>query len=145
MAILNYTTSISTEKTAMEIQTRLAKAGAQAVLCEFDGNGVMCAMSFRISTPHGVIFFRLPAQLDGVLNVIRKDRKITPKFKTKEQAARVAWRILKDWIEAQLAIIEAGMAEMAEVFLPYAQGVDGRTVYESIKSGGFIAITHQEN
>jgi len=142
MAILNYTTTISTEKTAMEIQTKLVKVGAQAVLCEFDSNGVMCAMSFRIATAHGVVFFRLPAQLDGVLNAIKKDRKITPKFKTREQAARVAWRILKDWIEAQLAIIEAGMAEMVEVFLPYAQSHDGSTLYQSIKNGGFKAIGH---
>ena len=36
MPILNYTTSISTEKTAGEIQKKLAMAKAQAVLCEYD-------------------------------------------------------------------------------------------------------------
>jgi hypothetical protein len=40
---------------------------------------------------------------------------------------RVAWRIVKDWIEAQMAIVEAGQAEMAEVFLPYATIEDGTT------------------
>ncbi len=144
MAILNYTTSISAEKTAMEIQQKLAKAGAQAVLCEYDDEGVMCAMSFRQNTPHGVIFFRLPAQMDGVYKSLTKDSKVPKKLKTREQAAKVAWRILKDWIEAQLAIIDAGMAEMTEVFLPYAQDASGSTVYQSIKNKGFGAITHQQ-
>jgi hypothetical protein len=37
-----------------------------------------------------------------------------------QQAARVAWRIIKDWIEAQLALVESNQAVMAEVFFPYA-------------------------
>ena len=143
MAILNYTTTIATEKTAMEIQQKLAKAGAQAVLCEYDGEGVMNAMSFRVMTAHGVIFFRMPAQMDGVFNALCKDSKVPKRLQTREQASRVAWRILKDWIESQLAIIEAGMAELVEVFLPYAQDASGNTVYQSIKNKGFGALTHQ--
>lgn len=142
MAILNYTTTISTEKTASEIQKKLAQAKAQAVLCEYDDETVMCAMSFRIMTPHGMVFFRLPANTEGVLRALKRDNNVPKKLKTKEQAARVAWRILKDWIEAQLAIVDAEMANVAEVFLPYAQGPDGRTLYESIESGGFKALTH---
>ena len=37
-----------------------------------------------------------------------------------QQAQKVAWRIIKDWVEAQMAIVEAQMADVAEVFLPYA-------------------------
>ena len=92
MAILNYTTSINTEKTASEIQKKLAMAGAQAVLSEYDAAGVMCAMSFRI----GIMTFRLPINIEGVYEVLRKDRKIPKRLKTREQAARVAWRIIKD-------------------------------------------------
>lgn len=143
MGILNYTTTIATEKTAMEIQKMLAAAGAQAVLCEYSGDGVMNAMSFRIHTPHGVVSFRLPAQLDGVYKALQESPKVPRSKCTHEQAARVAWRILKDWIEAQLAIIEAGMAEMAQVFLPYAQNDQGETVYETIANNGFKALSHQ--
>ena len=141
MAILNYTTSISTEKTSAEIQKKLALAGAQAVLCEYDDNAIMCAMSFRINTPHGMIFFRLPANTDGVYNALIDDRKVPKRLKTREQAARVAWRILKDWIEAQIAIVDAEMASMAEVFLPYAQNSAGKTVYQSLEQGGFKLLT----
>jgi hypothetical protein len=142
MPILNYTTTISAEKTAGEIQSKLAKAKAQAVLCEYDDSGVMCAMSFRIMTKHGMIFFRMPANTEGVYNALRKSPKVPNKLKTRAQAANVAWRVLKDWIEAQLAIVEAEMADISEVFLPYAQGPDGRTLYKTLEDGGFKALTH---
>lgn len=143
MPILNYTTTIAAEKTAGEIQSKLAKAKAQAILCEYDENAVMCAMSFRIATKHGVIFFRMPANTDGVYRALCKDSKIPRKLKTRGQAANVAWRVLKDWIEAQLAIVEAEMADISEVFLPYAQAADGRTLYKTLEDGGFKGITHQ--
>lgn len=142
MAILNYTTTIACEKTAMEIQKKLAMAGAQAVLSEYNSDGIMDSMSFRINTPHGVVFFKLPAQLNGVYLALKKDPKVPKKLKSNEQAAKVAWRILKDWIEAQLAIVEAGMAELPEVFLPYAQDNTGKTLYESIKGSDFKLLTN---
>ena len=138
MAILNYTTSISSEKTSAEIQKKLSLAGAQAVLSEYNEDGVMCSMSFRINN----IFFKLPINIDGVYSALSKDRNVSKKFKTYEQASRVAWRIVKDWIEAQVAIIQAGQAELVQVFLPYAQNKDGKTVYEAIKDNGFKQITN---
>lgn len=139
MAILNYTTSISTEKTAAEIQKKLAMAGAQAVLSEYDADGIMCAMSFRIQN----VFFRLPININGVFTAMKNNRKIPRKLKSYEQASRVAWRIVKDWIEAQVAIIEAGQAELTQVFLPYAQNQAGQTLYETIKSNGFKLLSEK--
>lgn len=144
MTILNYTTTIAAEKTAMEIQSKLAKAKAQAVLCEYDATGVMAAMSFRINTKHGLVFFRLPANTDGVLRALTRDPKVPRRLKTRAQAANVAWRVLKDWVEAQLAIVEAEMAEMAEVFLPYAQDHRGQTLYHALNDQGFKALAHKE-
>jgi hypothetical protein len=141
MAILNYTTSISTEKTAAEIQKALAMAKALAVLCEYDEKGVMSAMSFRLATNYGVVCFRLPANISGVYKRLTEDNKVPKRLKTRQQAARVAWRIVKDWVEAQLAIVEAGMAEMTEVFLPYAQNKNGQTMYEAVKEGGLKMLT----
>lgn len=138
MGILNYSTSISTEKTAGEIQKKLAVAGAQAVMSEYDEDGIMFAMSFRIEN----IFFRLPINIEGVYAAMKNDRQVPKRFKTYEQASRVAWRIVKDWIEAQVAIIQAGQAELKQVFLPYAQNQDGVTLYEAIKENGFKQIVH---
>ena len=53
---------------------------------------------------------------------------------TEEQAEKVAWRILKDWVDAQMALIEIEMVKMEEVFLPYTI-IDnfGTTVYERLE------------
>lgn len=143
MAILNYTTKIQAEQTAGEIQKILSGAGAKAITCEYNDDQIMCAMSFSIMTEHGMIAFRLPAQMDGVYQALQKT-KASPAMKSHEQAARVAWRILKDWVEAQVAIIEAGMAEAIEAFLPYAMDKDGNTVYSRIQSGEFLSLTYKE-
>ena len=138
MGILNYTTSISVDKTISEIQVKLAKANAQAIMCEYE-NGITTHISFRVNTQHGVMMFRLPANADGVLKGMQK-AKLSKSQCTKEQAQRVAWRIVKDWVEAQLAIIQAEMATMAEVFLPYAQTNTGKTVYQNLLDKGLPAL-----
>lgn len=140
MAILNYTTKISVEMTTAQIQKILIKAGADAVMCEFK-NGKASSMTFRVTTAHGPLHLKLPAQVDGVLKAMERDVEVKRSACTLEQAARVAWRILKDWIEAQMAIIEAGMATLPQVFLPYAMTDDGGTVYERFEGGGILRLT----
>lgn len=54
-------------------------------------------------------------------------------IKIPHYAQKVGWRILKDWVAAQMAIVEAGAAELAEVFLPYAMQRDGKTMYQAFE------------
>ena len=144
MAILNYTTQISAEKTVMEIQAILVKAKASAVMAEFE-DSVIVRLSFKIKTAHGDHAFQLPANIDGVFAAMARDAKIPRSSKTKEQAARIAWRIIKDWVEAQIAIIEADLATLPQVFLPYMQIGPDETVYQRFEKQGFPALTHQRN
>ncbi len=130
MSLLNYTTTISVDKTASEIQRLLATAKAQAVLTEYSTEGILCAISFRIACPHGVMSFRLPANIDDFHKVLCREGKVPMRLRNKEQAARVAWRIMKDWIAAQLAIISAQMVTVDQAFLPYA----------SLKEAGFKGL-----
>lgn len=135
MPLLNYTTSIAPQKTVMEIQSALAKVGAAQILTDFDSDGNIVALSFKINNPETnmPIAFRLPTDWKPVQETLKRQR-VSPKLQTPEQALRVAWRITKDWIEAQVAIIETKMVTPAQVFLPYAVTKDGLTVYEYIAS-----------
>lgn len=144
MAILNYTTQIAAEKTAQEIQRKLVKANACAVLMEYE-NCVLSHLSFKINTTHGEMAYRLPAYIEGVYKALQLDTKVPKSSKTREQAVRVAWRIVKDWVEAQLAIIEADMATLPQVFLPYMQTGTGETVYERFEKQGLPSLTYQGN
>lgn len=146
MPILNYTTQIAVEKTTGEIQAKLAKAGASAVMTEYDSEQVLCAVSFRMMCNNIMVSFRLPAQIDRIYVLLQRDNKVPRKLTTRYQAARVAWRIIKDWIEAQLAIVEAEQAEMVEVFLPYAQNPStGKTLFEQLSNDQFGLLEYKPN
>lgn len=137
MPIKNYTTTISVQKTTNEIQEILGRAGAQAVLTEYDPGerGLVVAVSFKIRVAGDfLVAFRLPARIDGVLLTLKRQKGVPRRFCNREQAARVAWRIIKDWITAQLALVESEIAGLAEVFLPYVEMGDGETLYEKFSS-----------
>ena len=135
-SIANYTTSVAADKTVAEIQRLLAAAKATAILSEFS-DGIAIAVSFRIKTEFGVLTFRLPANIDGVYAALQRSRTIGPKFRTRDQAARVAWRIILHWLDAQLAMIQAGLVKLEQIFLPYAQDASGVTVYDRLRERQF--------
>lgn len=139
MTILNYTTSVSVQRSVQEIQQKLVKAGAIATMLQYD-NGMVSSIAFKLNTKHGPVSFLLPSNPEGVLRVMRKGSKKPATRKQFEQANRVSWRILKTWCEAQMAIITAEMATPLQVFLPYAQTKEG-TVYECLERGGIKALT----
>lgn len=87
-------------------------------------------MSFKVDTIHGEQAFRMPARTELVYDALCNDDDVPRRFKTEEQAARVAWRLVKDWVLVQLAFVESGMVEIDEVFLPFAQLRDGQTLYQ---------------
>lgn len=143
MAILNYTTKVGAAASVAEIHKKLVKAGASAVMNEYE-NGVIHRLTFKVTTRHGEHAFQLPANVEGVFNAMKRDHDMASKFKTRERASAVAWRIMKDWIEAQLAIIEADMATLPQVFLPYMQTGPNETVYDRFEKNGFPALTYKE-
>jgi hypothetical protein len=131
MPILNYTTSVAASRSIGQIQSLLVKAGARAIMSEYGDDGTSTGLSFAIETPYGLRHFSLPVNADKVEAVLRRQR-VTPKFQGREHAERVAWRILKDWLEAQLAIIQTEMVTLDQVMLPYMRAQDGLTVYELV-------------
>jgi hypothetical protein len=135
MPILNYTTKIEVSKTVGEIQEILGRAGAHAVLIEYKDKSPV-ALNFQIELQPGrAVTFRLPARWEGVYKVIKADPAIPAKLTNADQARRVAWRIVKEWTQAQLALVEAGAAELSEVFLPYAVNPQtGHTLFEDFKT-----------
>ena len=69
--------------------------------------------------------------------VMQRSRSISPKFRTREQAARVAWRIILYWLDAQLALIQANLGTLEQIFLPFCQAQDGKTLYEQLRDRSF--------
>lgn len=144
---LNYTTTVAVEQTVGECHKILAGAGASAVSVEYD-DGHPSGLWFRLDTPHGRRNFALPVDVEAMRRVLVKaeedglfDR--TAKgarshtgrgtYSSYGHAERVAWRVVKDWLEANLALIRAQMARLDEVMLPYLMVDDERTLYRAYR------------
>ena len=126
--IANYSTTVTASKSIGEIQTILVAHGAKHILIDYD-NREPVGLAFIIGTPYGDTPFKLPAGINKVQAVLNKQR--VRKEVSRELASRVAWRIVKDWIRAQTAILETEMVSIDQIFLPYMQvGEQGKTLYE---------------
>ena len=136
MPIKNYTTTKNAFESVGEIQAMLARRGAQRLMIEYGPDQRVVSVSFTISTPGGIQAVRLPSNVDATLEVLRRQKKTNSKvIATYDQAERVSWRILRDWLDAQLAILETEMVTIDQVLLPYFVDRSGRSVYELYGSG----------
>jgi len=134
-------------KSIGEIQGTLVTHGARAIMIDYSADKEPASMTFVIPTPQGEIPFRLPANVKQVENILLNMRSRKPETwhndyatvmdKLHKQAARVAWRIIKDWVAAQVAIIETEMVTLPQVFLPYMQVRGQQTLYEAMVDRGF--------
>lgn len=134
MAIKNYTSNVSPFVSIGEIQAALATHGATKVMIDYEA-GVPCAVTFALPDARfGLRGFRLPAVIDGVMRVFK-----TQGVKAdRQQAERTAWRNIRDWVLAQLALVESCDVPMDQVFLPYLADVNGKTLYDAYTAGQLL-------
>ena len=88
-----------------------------------------------METASGTLGFSLPINADAVFQILTRDRvmKTNPAARM-QQANRTAWRIIKEWVQAQMALIETEMVTVEDVFLPYM--LTGRqTLYQPLSNG----------
>ena len=136
--IKNYTTEISVEKTVGEIEKLLATNGAKRIMKEFNDDGAIVTVSFTIDTPNGEMPIMLPARVDRLFAILKDQAargKIENRYCNKAQAARTSWRIIKDWVDAQMALVAVDMVKLEEIFLPYVyDGRLGQTLFEALEA-----------
>ena len=136
--IANYSTKVKARKTASEIQEILAEAGARSVSVEYGDRKEPVAIVFTGVLGDTHIPYRLPANPQGMLEALRRDSGVPPRYCNPEQAERVSWRTIKEWVRMQINLIEAGQVTLQQAFLPYALTPDGRTLYQI-----FVQNRHQ--
>jgi len=138
--IKNYTSTVPVERTISRIELILVKCGAMNIVKDYD-NGQLKAIFFAVSNPQNNqrIIIRLPANSEAVYQTltetVKRPRQDT--FKNlRHQADRTAWKLMQDWVEIQLSLIEMNQVEFLQVFLPYVW--DGqKTFYTALKESGF--------
>lgn len=134
--LVNYTSRVPVEASLAECQQRLAAAGADHIGVGYD-DGLPTALTFRLVGPHGIRDFTIPVDVDAVQRLIKQQlaaKRISAKsmsrteLVSREHAARVAWRLIKDWTAVQCALVEASMIRLDEAMLPHLVMGDGRTL-----------------
>ena len=140
----NYTTSISAEKSIMEIEKLLLNFGAIDFGKRAE-NGFFIGMFFSIEVQGKNVPFKLPINLDAIASYLSKQKTKTSQENIYEQAYKVGWRIMKDWVFSQLSIIASGMVNIEDVFLPYMLIDKNLTLSEGIKEGRYKNLLTEYN
>ena len=140
---LNYSTEVQASKTAGEIQALLVAHGASAITTGYGDGGIIQSISFKVRTPQGEVAIRLPIDREATLRVLKRlwgQGKIPHRYADPVQAERVAWRVVKDWVAAQMALLETEQVRLEQIFLPYVLTPQGKTIYEVAVQSGFLAL-----
>lgn len=131
MALKNYTTKVPANRSVQEIQEMLQKGGATGVIMEYEkGTGRINGLSFKMEFNQKTMVFSLPLKWQKAKMVL--EREGNPKADDDDYCYRVAWRITRNWLEQQMALIEIEMVEMREIFLPYMVQKNGQTLFENV-------------
>jgi len=113
----------------MEIQTLLASKGAKKIMIDYE-SGIPVGLNFLLSCPQGEIPIRLPARIENVRKILKNS---APRS-IYENAEKIAWRNIKDWVDAQIALVETEMVSTQEVFLSYMI-MGEKTLFENFTDG----------
>lgn len=152
-APVNYTTKIDATQTVAEMQALLARHGARRIAVDYGPRGVPSSLDFGLETPHGLRSFSIPVDAERMQRLLQAEEK-AGRLKTGskyertslEQAERVAWRVMKTWLEAQLALVAAELVDLDQAMFAYLQvGPAGETIYEVYRTRENLAITGGEN
>ena len=137
MPIKNYTTRVPAARSIEEIQTALVKHGATGVLYEYEqGTGRILALRFRLIVSEREVGFSLPVEWRRFQAVLKQQR--INRWDDEDYVYRVAWRNIRDWVLAQLALYETQIVELPQVFLPFATDSKGETLFEKVQSQQFL-------
>jgi hypothetical protein len=161
MFLKNYTSDVPVHQTIYRIEQVLIKCGVQGITKEYGGGmqvAEVTAVTFHIPMEGRELTVRLPADVDRALEALwldyadgekltddgarlqwSKKKKVRADFV--EQAKRTAWKIIQDWVEVQMSMIQLKQAETLQVFLPYVYDRSLKsTVYDRVKAQGYRAL-----
>lgn len=140
MTLKNYTSE--GRGTFEKIQKVLANHGANRIMYDYGPDGQLTAITFGFDLNGQPMGFRLPALVENVVQIMygKKDRygnvrKITQA--QRDQAYKTAWANIRDWIDAQMALIDTRQVKLEQVFLPYLIMQGNETLFEQLERKQF--------
>jgi hypothetical protein len=137
-------TDVKAEKSVNEIIEMLRSHHASDIIINYK-EGTPIGLAFIIERSNGsALSFQLPASIDKVYAILIEKRRASWRAdvvkSTRMQAERVAWRIIRDWIRAQMAIIDTELVTTEQVFFPYLQ-INGKGLYNMFEESGYKLLS----
>jgi hypothetical protein len=121
------TTKIEPEVTAAEIQVFLKNHGLSQFFYSYH-DGEIDGVCFSLKLDGRDLPYKLPVNWKKIWQLAENGE--TKYIRDKQQAKRVSWRQILMWVKAQIAIVDTGMVQIEEVFLPYMLTNNNTTVFE---------------
>ena len=148
MNLKNYTSGVPVHVTIGRIEKILCEAGVLGVSKRYEC-GKIAALTFSMPTPTGgAVAIRLPVDAPAVRESLFTNycRSVGTARKTRDdfndQSERTAWKLMQDWIEVQISLVQMQKIDPLQVFIAFAW--DGeQTYYERLKSGGFKQLAEK--
>jgi hypothetical protein len=156
MFLKNYTSDVPVSESIRRIEQVLLQCGVTGIMKEYGVNQQIIAITFRIDGPDGrPQMVRLPAYEKNATDALWRNymgTDLLPDGKVKwscrkklkrddflKQGERTAWRIVKDWVEVQMSMVQLEQADVMEVFMPYLW--DGkRTYFQALKESNYAGL-----
>ncbi len=143
MNLKNYTSEVPAERSIMQIEMMLARAGAGHIGKFYDKQDVV-GFTFQLPVGGEMLLFKLPARVGRVekmmVDSIRRPNKAKIES-AKAQARRTAWKLLYDWTCVQISMIQLEQANPGEVFMPYLYDAQrDRTLFERWEETAYKAL-----
>lgn len=135
-ALKGYATTQGANVLMSKINDLLADFQAEAVMFEYrdlEGERIIKSIAFKVNFNGKDIGIKLPLEWEKTAEVLKQQRA----YKNDYHAYRVSLFNLMEWLDAQLAMLTCQKVELPQIFLPYVQSNDGRTLYEVVKQSGF--------
>lgn len=143
----NYTTEIPVQRTISEIEDILVKNGATDTWKQYDASGKVTALNFAIITEFGKMPFKLSVDAQVINDVLKEQikRGLTGISKKQafdiEHARNVGWRIVKDWIDSQMAMVSLKMRKLEQIFLADIYDVrSGKTFFQILQDKKYSGL-----
>lgn len=141
-SIVCYTTEVSTERTIAEIEQILVRFGAINISKMYD-NGQPSALAFQYMVNGQPLLFKLPMEKEKIMQVFNNQvkKKLIPQryLNNEQQSSRVGWRIILQWVQAQVSLIEIHAVKVEQVFLPYLFNINtNQTLFDMMEKKNFL-------
>lgn len=133
----NYASEASMTSIFNVISTILAQHKAKKITFDYDDAGRAVSLEFMVTLNGQQYRFRLPARFDKAKPLVEKARQEAGSWRLSEKALdeqsyRAVWATIRDWVDAQCALIDIGASSIEETFMPYLiidEG-SGRTMFD---------------